>query len=190
MYSNLATQDTVHDPNGSLLDTCGYFDRAPYRMTGVPQFPHLEIYGGMRERVFQEIGAKQHSPTISKAPLVKWKPGTKFLKSTHFLTGTTVAPLLATLLHFKFLSDFHERVQLEVTRGEHFAGAAEYRAYLEILRANRSVKFLCNQSTKFEGSSQLVNLGLMATANSYEALVRSTIAAPPKQAMAELAVAV
>jgi glycosyltransferase involved in cell wall biosynthesis len=190
MYSNVAIQDTVHDPNGSLLDTCGYFDRAPYRITPSPQFPYLEIYGGVRERLFQKIRAKQHPPTISKAPLVKWKPGTKFLQSTHFLTAKKVAPILATLLHFKFLSDFHERVQIEVARGEHFADAAEYRAYFEMMRANKPVNFLCNQSVNFENSSQLVELGLMASAKSYDASVQSIIAAPPKETMAELAKAV
>jgi len=190
MYSNAAIQDAIPDPNGSLLDTCRYFDRAPYRITRSPQAPYLEIYGGVRERLFREIRAEQHPPTVSKAPLVKWRPGTKFTQSTHFLTATKVAPMLATLLHFKFLSDFHERVQLEVKRGEHFAGAAEYRAYMAMLRANGPVKLLCDQSVRFENSAQLVQLGLMATTPSYEAFVRSTFAARPQETMTGLAKAV
>ncbi len=189
MYSNRTVQDTVHDPNGPLLDTCGYFDRAPYRLSRSPQFPHIEIYGGLRERLFRDIETEQHSPTISKAPLVKWKPGTRFTQSTHFLTAGKVAPLLATLLHFKFLSDFHQRVALEVRRGEHFNGAAEYRAYAEMLRANGPVNFIGNQSVKFASSAQLVELGLMTTGSAYETFVRSMMAAAPEPT-AELAAAV
>src|SRR5664280_1431460 len=37
MYSDGAVQDAVHDSAGSLLDTCGYFDSAPYRMTLVKE---------------------------------------------------------------------------------------------------------------------------------------------------------
>lgn len=190
MYSNLPLQDTIHDPDESLLNTCGYFDRAPYRLVRVPQCPYMEVYGGVRERIFQEARAQYHSPTISKAPLVKWKPGAEFLQSTHRLTPVNVAPILASLLHFKFLSDFHERVQLEVARGEHFAGAREYRVYLNMLRTNGPVTFFSSQSAKFESSSQLVGLGLMATAESYERWARSAMATPMAEAGPTLAAAV
>jgi hypothetical protein len=50
MYSDATVEATAHDPERSLLETCGY--RAPYRMQRVSQAPYLEIYGGMRERLF------------------------------------------------------------------------------------------------------------------------------------------
>ena len=187
MYSDAAVQDTVHYPSNSLLGTCGYFDLAPYRITRVRACPYLEIYGGVRERIFQKVGADYHPPTISKVPLVKWKSGMEFLCSTHFLSTARISPILATLQHFKFLSDFHERVQVEVARGEHFAGAREYRAYLEMLRGHGRVTFICDQSAKFESSAQLMRLGLMATAKSYEEFIQSTTAtclAPAKLAKA------
>ena len=108
MYSDATVEATAHDPERSLLETCGYFDRAPYRMQRVSHAPYLAIYGGMRERLFRQIQTENHAPTVSKAPLVKWKAGTQFLQSTHFLTAVKVVPMLAVLLHFKFLSDFHE----------------------------------------------------------------------------------
>lgn len=163
MYSDATVEATAHDPERSLLETCGYFDRAPYRMQRVSHAPYLAIYGGMRERLFRQIQTENHAPTVSKAPLVKWKAGTQFLQSTHFLTAVKVVPMLAVLLHSKFLSDFHERAEVEVARGEHFANAREYRAYLQMLRGNREATFLCHQSVKFKDSAQLVELGLMAT---------------------------
>jgi len=189
MYSDLAIQDASHNPGGSLLETCSYFDRAPYRLTPVSKFPHLEIYGGVRERLFQQIKSEHHSPTISKAPLVRWRPGKMFLLSTHFLTAGKLSPVLAALLHFKFLSDFHDRVQMEVARGEHFADAREYRAYLQMLRANGKVNLLCNESTKFKSSTQLIELGLMATSKAYEASVELNISTRPADAKPETATA-
>ena len=178
MYSDATVEATAHDPERSLLETCGYFDRAPYRMQRVSQAPYLEIYGGMRERLFRQIQTETQAPTVSKAPLVKWKAGTQFLQSTHFLTAVKVVPILAVLLHFKFLSDFHERAEVEVARGEHFANAREYRAYLQMLRGDRQATFLCHQSVKFKDSAQLVELGLMATSKGYETFVGDQSAPP------------
>jgi len=168
MYSDRTVEGTVHNPQGPLLETCGFFDRAPYRMQRVSQAPYLEIYGGMRERLFKQIQTEIHAPTVSKSPLVKWKPGTQFLQSTHFLSSVKVAPMLAALLHFKFLNDFHQRAAVEVARGEHFANAREYRAYLQMLQKNDQATFICPESVKFRDSGQLVELGLMATSKAYE----------------------
>ena len=112
-----------------------------------------------------------------------------FLLSTHFLTAGKLSPVLAALLHFKFLSDFHDRVQMEVARGEHFADAREYRAYLQMLRANGKVNLLCNESTKFKSSTQLIELGLMATSKAYEASVELNISTRPADAKPETATA-
>ena len=179
MYSNLTVQDTVHDPHASLLETCRYFDPGPYRRIRAADPPYFQYYGGVRERIFQHIKAPYHPPTVSKVPLVRWKPGRMFLCSTHSLSAAQVSPLMATLLHFKFLSDFHYRVETEVARGEHYAEAQEYRAYRDLLRLARKVKLLSGQSARFEGSSQLVRLNLMATSKSYEDFVKSTAAGSP-----------
>ena len=86
---------------------------------------------------------------------------------------------MCLIVHFNFLSDFHYRVETEVARGEHYAEAQEYRAYRDLLRLARKVKLLSGQSARFEGSSQLVRLNLMATSKSYEDFVKSTAAGSP-----------
>jgi hypothetical protein len=177
----------VHDPDAPLLETCRYFDPGPYRKVRAADPPHFQYYGGVRERIFQHIKAPYHPPTVSKVPLVRWKPGRKFLCSTHSLTAAKVAPLMGALLHFKFLSDFHQRVETEAARGEHYAEAQEYRAYRELLRMARKVKLLSSKSARFEGSSQLVRLNLMATSEPYEDFAASITAAgsqpAPQQAV-------
>jgi hypothetical protein len=118
--------------------------------------------------MFVQNKAQFHPPSISKVPLVRWKPGMQFVSSTHYLSDTKLAPILATLLHFKFLSDFHERAQTEVARGEHYENAREYRVYLQMCRENESATLMCEQSLKFKDSAQLVGLGLMTSPKPYE----------------------
>lgn len=168
MYPGLAIRDATHDPNRPLLETCNYFDRAPYQMHRTNRCPYFEISGGVRERMFVQNRVQFHPPSISKVPLVRWKPGTQFVSSTHYLSDVNLAPILASLLHFKFLSDFHERAQTEVARGEHYENAREYRVYLQMCRENEGATLLCDQSSKFKDSAQLVGLGLMTSPKPYE----------------------
>jgi len=72
-----------------------------------------------------------------------------------------VAPETGALLHFKFLNDFHARALEEVARDEHYDGATEYRRYAERLSQHPDMTFMYEGSVRFEGTSQLVRLGLM-----------------------------
>jgi hypothetical protein len=123
--------------------------------------------------MFVQNQAQFHPPSISKVPLVRWKPGMQFLSSTHHLNDTKLAPILATLLHFKFLSDFHQRAQTEVARGEHYENAREYRVYVQMCRENEGATLRCGRSLKFKDSTQLVGLGLMTSPKPYEDWVQA-----------------
>jgi len=65
------------------------------------------------------------------------------------------------LLHMKFLHDFHVRSVHETLRGEHYDGASEYQRYAQRLSENPNLTLMFEGSTRFEGTAQLVNLGLM-----------------------------
>ena len=177
MYSDRPIRDTVHDPRGSLIDTCRFFDAAPYRINKIEPCPHFQIFGGVRERIFRDVGSAFHPPTISKVPLVRWQKGMNFIHSTHTLTPVKMSNMLGGLLHFKFLSDFHDRVTTEVVRNEHYAGAREYRAYLDLFKKQGTVGFFGKESACFQGSAQLVGLGLMRSEPAFEQSVQLTQAA-------------
>jgi len=185
MYPGVAIRDATHDSTRPLLETCNYFDHAPYRMHRTNLCPYFEISGGVRERMFTQNRAQFRPPTISKVPLVRWKRGMQFISSTHYLSEVNLAPILATLLHFKFLSDFHNRAQTEVARGEHFENAREYCVYLQMCRENEGTMLLCDQSSKFKDSAQLVGLGLMTSPKLYEDWAQATRA--PHTPVRELA---
>src|SRR6185312_5956215 len=123
-----------------------------------------------------------HAPTVSKVPLVRWKTGMRFAFSTHSLeTNVKMSNMFGGLLHFKFLSDFHQRVATEVERNEHYEGAREYRVYLDLLRRKGEVNFYTPESARFQDSGQLVALGLMRSEPAFEKSVQLTQAARRQQ---------
>ena len=162
MYADRPLKDIGYRAGDSLMAACPWFDPGPYRTVQVGDFPHIQIYGGVRERVFRFSGAAAHPPTISKVPFVRWKAGMRFLNCTHSLSPVPLAQMTGALLHFKFLDDFYERVRVETARGEHFAGGLEYKIYGQLLAQNPALNLRDSHSVRLESSRQLVELGLMA----------------------------
>ena len=66
------------------------------------------------------------------------------------------------LLHFKFLADFKAKAKVEVARGEYFDSAREYKRYDAVLNDDPALTLWWPGSVRFEDSSQLCRLGLMA----------------------------
>lgn len=157
MYAASPIGDAVHRPGAPLLETCRYFDAAPYRMVSVETCPYFEIYGGVRERL---AGAGSRPAMLTRVPLVRWQPGTRYLRGTGNVTPVRLASVMAALLRFDFLSDVVERGP----DGIELAGGATTNLY-----GSRSVRF--------ETSTQLVELALMTTSKAYEESVQLTLAA-------------
>jgi len=151
--------DVIHKPGSPLLDTCRYFDAAPYRVVQTDVSPMFEIHGGMRERIFDQPRSGP-PPVLSRVPLVKWQAGTRYLRGTANITPVATGNMLAALLRFEFLSDFSERAPGGMT-----------------LSGGASTNLYSANSVRFENSTQLVELGLMTTTPSYEESVRLTTAA-------------
>lgn len=107
-------------------------------------------------------------PCLTKVPLVRWERDTRYLNVNHFVSPRKVAPESGVLLHFKLLGDFHARAQDEVARGEYYDGAIEFRRYSARLRDNPEAVFMCELSTRFEDSEQLVRLGLMRDSSAWQ----------------------
>src|SRR4051812_26093780 len=159
MYAASPLGDAVHRPGTPLVNTCRYFDAAPYRMDRTDTCPYIDIHGGVRERIFPPAPAGQ-SAVLNRVPLVRWQTGMRYLRGTGNITPVQTSNIMAALLRFEFLSDFPERAPSGVTLSE---GA--------------STNFYCGNSVQFESSAQLVELGLMATSKAYEESVQLTAAA-------------
>lgn len=176
MYSDQPFGAGAYRPGGSMLEACPYFDATGYRAIRVKRPPFIEIYGGVRERMFRSLADQGYlPPTVSKVPLIRWQPGLHYTIGTHcFAPPLLISDIQAVLLHFKFLHDFPDRARIEAQREEHFDGAREYKAYNSLFADSAPATFVNEASTRFESSAQLLRLGLMRTSEPYEAYCRST----------------
>jgi hypothetical protein len=154
MYPTSPLRDAVHRPGAPLTGTCGYFDSAPYQLLRTDVCPHFEIYGGLRGRLM----GGDRSPVLSRVPLVRWQNGMQYLCGTGHISPVMIANVMGALLRFDFLSDFRDRVGGEIAVDE-------------------STNLSTEASVKFEGSAQLVRLGLMKSVQSYDESVKITTAA-------------
>jgi glycosyltransferase involved in cell wall biosynthesis len=107
--------------------------------------------------------ALRQPPNLPKIPFVRWLPGIRY-QHPHATTPIKLSDVTGVLLHFKFLKDFYTRVRTELNRKEHRVRgiwAQELERYLAKLQKNPSFSFHYPGSLAYEGSEQLVRLGLL-----------------------------
>lgn len=177
MYAPGDVADAIHDPTTPLLDTCRWFDPGPYRIVRGRGFPGARIYGGPRDRMIDFKPFQNGPPLLTKAPLVRWRRGMKYVLATHQLTHGRLFPALAVLLHFKFLSDFRQRVETAVDGAWHGGAERDFLAYRAHLRSNPGLCLRYDGSVRYEDSRQLVDLGVMLTHPALEAFIAAEAAA-------------
>ena len=152
-----------------------------------PRFPEWDVIGGPRWRLFFPFLrrhyylleavwqicyftyvltrirlplAPKRAPMLTKIPFVRWAPGTRY-QHNHATTPIRLSGITGVLMHFKFLHDFVERVEIEAHLKEHWDDASEYERYLAKLKHNPSLSFHYPGSIAYTGSEQLVRLGLL-----------------------------
>lgn len=82
---------------------------------------------------------------------------------THNANQPPSQTILLTLAHFVYTSEFAAKIERAISWGAHANGAAKYRYYAELLEKMDGVEngFLDENSVRYEGPEQLVELGLM-----------------------------
>jgi len=174
-----------------------FVDRIHLR--GAPPFPRQEVIGGPRTRCFYGYQGQRHASwrlamhviergiefvrrygipfpyirlkatPLFKVPLVKWKKGIHYTASTHTIQEMKMSSVSGVLLHFKFFSDFHERVVEAVNKGMHAQGSIEYKRYLE--RMEQIGNLMYAGSTKYNASDDVLQAGLMHSSPAYAQFV-------------------
>lgn len=173
MYNDGDVAEAVHDPARPLLETCSWFDPGPYRVRRGGPFPSISIYGGPRDRMIAFRPYQDGPPLLTKVPLVRWRRGMRYLLSTHRMSPARLFPAIGALLHFKFLSDFSDRVETAVAGGWHAGAEREFLAYRAHAHANPRMRFHHTGSVKYEDSAQLVRLGVMYSNPALDAAIQS-----------------
>jgi hypothetical protein len=115
----------------------------------------------LRETPWLRARRRRIPPCLTKVPLIRWDEKSTRINN-HWVSPKTVAPETGALLHFKFLHDFHGRAVQEAARGEYYDEASEYQKYVRKLGENRDMSLTYEGSTRFEGTTQLVRLGIMS----------------------------
>ena len=88
------------------------------------------------------------------------------------MSSTSYSSIIDIHVHDRvFLSDFHDRALREAARGEHFAGAREYKMYLQKLQQDAALSLHYGGSLRYENSGQLVRCGLAHTSAGFERFV-------------------
>ncbi|MBL8771754.1 MAG: glycosyltransferase family 2 protein [Phenylobacterium sp.] len=167
MFGGGDVREAVHTPGDPLVETCPWFDPGPYHAVRAGPFPHVQFHGGPRARLFDFTAYQPRPPVLSKVPLVKWRRGRRYLMATHAITPLSLPPMLAALLHFKFLSDFPERVAVAIDEGQHYGGSREYRAYRDGLGADGGLVLRDERSLRYRGPDQLLAHDIIQASEAY-----------------------
>jgi hypothetical protein len=164
-YSDRHVEYTVLGESDDPFEVCPFFDRDGYVQTtgwGRGSF----VRGGARLRVHFRYDV-DHAPALNKAPLVKWRWYYHYRLSMHDLYPRRLnlphspdeVSVTGALFHFKLVASLTDKAREEMRRGEHFAGSREYARYLE---TSQNTFYKEGISSRFTGSRQLLQLGLMS----------------------------
>ncbi len=153
------------------IEIAAWFDSGNYMVEKNRLYGNLWIQGGPRARVFFADRPKK-APALNKTPLVRWDRRYAYDSSTHMLLprGLNLTydewggeKASGILLHAKFLDTFATKAEEELSRGQHYAGSVEYKAYAAHVRDNSEL--WCKWSEKYINWRQLEILGLMSKGN-------------------------
>jgi len=171
VYPKGRITDAAYQPGQDPLEIANWFDSGNYTISPNPTYGNLWIQGGPRARMFFADRPKK-APALNKIPLVKWDRKYAYVSSTHALLPRGLNRVYETnggektsgaLLHTKFLDTFGDKAREEMTRSQHYAQSAEYKAYAASLAEQPDL--WCKWSEKYINWRQLEILGLMSKGN-------------------------
>jgi hypothetical protein len=128
----------------------------PYNLSAGIYSNHTAKISGLRHRLDSE--AEPYSYSSQKYALIKYKPWMMFSEGLHDATGITVSDEITYFAHFKYHKGFKEKSLIEVERGQHYAGAAEYKRYLSLLAEMEGQFYDEAHSVVFDNSESFTRL--------------------------------
>jgi hypothetical protein len=181
MYARGSIAEADPVAAGGPLGACPWFDPGPYRAhpEALPaQFPAHVVSGGPRARVFYGTDTR---PGLSKAALVKWRPGLRRI-STHYMSPVHGAETGAALLHFKLTHEFAPRAEAYVRWRSHYQNSQRVKIFAERMRAEPDISLWTPDSVRWRNSMQLVEQRLAALDPAYATELRARGLAVPDMA--------
>lgn len=164
MYSDKSIGETSLNIEDNPFNVCPYFDRDGYIQTE-GWAGSAWTRGGPRMRSYFAHNAHQ-SPALNKIPFIKWKYSYHYRSAAHDVYPVHLNGIgykkrnvpTGALLHFKMVSNLSEKSHEEMYRAQHYSDSLEYKQYNN---AYAPEFFEDGISVRYEGVSQLIDLGLM-----------------------------
>lgn len=172
-YSDRPLSETHYREGSSPFEVCKFFD-SPDAYTCYEReiFPHFEIKGGPRRRIFWPGSSSREGPSMRKLVLVKWRKGFSYSHSTHSCTPIKLADISGVVAHFKFLSHFKDYARDEVLRNARIANSVDWKVYANTLEKVDPIFFDQDISLSFESSQSLLNAQLMRNTSRFQSFLQ------------------
>lgn len=134
-----------------------HIDSSGYEVT--LQKRGISVKGGPRKRLFSEDNE------LIKYPLVYWDKDCRFGSSIHrpLPYNRNFSPIWGVLLHFKFFTNYREKIAEAVSDKQHYNGSQHYQAMKSEIDKAGAIDFVDEASIRFVNPEQLIDLGFMPT---------------------------
>ncbi|MBO9357380.1 hypothetical protein GG851_25580 [Bordetella petrii] len=126
--------------SGDLFAEAGYVEAHPFLENSTSSGPYsnsLTWTSALRHRLLP--GSEPNMFVAQKIALLKYQPWMRLSAGLHYIGETNPADEEMIFAHFKYHAEFRRKALVEVRRGQHFNGAAEYRKYLALMSEGREV---------------------------------------------------
>ena len=163
MYGAGSIAETRYVPGDDFLDHSRYFDRQTHHESHENAGPFSNQtfrFGGARTRVF----GPEVEYLVTKTPLVRYEADVVLAGGQHWTSHPSdrIAHDGCAVLHFKYFSSLVDRATTEAERAER----SEWRKQIDSYRASLDRESGLRlhdpaESVAFEGSTQLVELGIV-----------------------------
>lgn len=174
MYSSQPIRANAYQAGQNPLQVCRYFDPNFDESVKIWINPDTQRpfrcprpTGNLRRRLF---GADVN---LAKIPVFKYGAHTYVAPGMHAIDGAELSTLRGTMLHFKYLQDFNERVLVEAAREQHQDNASDYKLYAASVAENQDLNCYSAGSVELRHPDQLVNLGIMRSSPAFDTLIDS-----------------
>lgn len=155
--SDIAAAEFTGEEGQMPWQVADCYDRDGYTVVRNARFQRIR--GGARKRLFGS------NVDLMKYPLMFWDKECSLGENIHqpLPYQRNFSPIFGVLLHFKFFSDYQERVQEAISSGQHFGGAQEYVKIMQKISADREIEFGYSGSAHFRDPGQFVEQGFAAS---------------------------
>ena len=153
--------ETADFAKGTPFDQAGFCDRVPFLASwhGRGPFSNMPTWtSALRHRLIP--GARLDLFVAQKIALLRYQPWMRLSAGLHFVGDVSLASRELIFAHFKYNADFYRKARAEVSRGQHFNDAEEYRKYLALASEGRERLFDPELSVRWQ-DCDVVRLSLI-----------------------------